>query len=330
MTQPIAGPWLSPKVVTVKSFPKALLDMSRSRSRYSIQRFASGSYGVVAFNQITAIDDEDAHLPDIEFDPVERNFGQQFNQCPLALADLDNQHTFVIEMVRRFAQDPQGEIQSILSGGQSQLGLMSIFRRQGVEFLLGDIRRVAHDQVVTLALDPCKQVRFYGAYALADVLVLDVFASQRQGGIADVDQIDLPVGIVRGHRDANATGTRAQVERPKYLAIVQPRRKTGENQLGNRRARNQCAPIRNELQTCEPGLAGQIGHRLTLADPSLEQGQHAPPVRRPSAWPGRRQATGHVADAGSAKPDGSLHQVHCRSCGRRSVRPQRTGWRHSG
>ena len=26
MTQPIAGPWLSPKVVTVKSFPNELLD----------------------------------------------------------------------------------------------------------------------------------------------------------------------------------------------------------------------------------------------------------------------------------------------------------------
>ena len=29
-TQPIAGPWLSPKVVTVKSFPKELLDTDRS------------------------------------------------------------------------------------------------------------------------------------------------------------------------------------------------------------------------------------------------------------------------------------------------------------
>jgi len=29
--EPIAGPWLSPKVVTVKSLPKELLDMPRAR-----------------------------------------------------------------------------------------------------------------------------------------------------------------------------------------------------------------------------------------------------------------------------------------------------------
>ena len=31
-TQPRAGPWLSPKVVTVKSFPKVFPDMTRTRS----------------------------------------------------------------------------------------------------------------------------------------------------------------------------------------------------------------------------------------------------------------------------------------------------------
>src|SRR6478752_1997751 len=36
-TQPIAGPWLSPKVVTLRSLPNVLLDMESRASRFVIR-----------------------------------------------------------------------------------------------------------------------------------------------------------------------------------------------------------------------------------------------------------------------------------------------------
>jgi hypothetical protein len=82
-TQPIAGPWLSPKVVTVSSFPNELLDidvldqrlLARARHAADLRRM---------LDQFAPIEQEHAHLADVELDPVERHLRQQFDQRAFA------------------------------------------------------------------------------------------------------------------------------------------------------------------------------------------------------------------------------------------------------
>jgi hypothetical protein len=65
-----------------------------------------------------------------------------------SLADFDDEHAVVGQMIRRGNEDAQREVESVVAGGQAQLRFVAVFGRQCGEFLLGHIRRVADDEVV--------------------------------------------------------------------------------------------------------------------------------------------------------------------------------------
>jgi hypothetical protein len=120
ITQPMAGPWLSPKVVTRSRRPKLLSLIRRGRSS------ASALIRAWCCHQIGALHREDAHLSDLELDPAERQFRQQFDQGALGLAHFADQQPVFGQVLRRVAQDAQGEIQAIVSGTQAQLGFVCV------------------------------------------------------------------------------------------------------------------------------------------------------------------------------------------------------------
>jgi len=82
---------------------------------------------------------------------------------------------------------------------------MAVFWRQRGIFLLGHVRRVADDQIVTLPAETCEPINADRLHAVGDVLVFDIFARKRQRLVADVGKIDAPIRIVHGPRDADAT-----------------------------------------------------------------------------------------------------------------------------
>ena len=112
-------------------------------------------------------------------------------------------------------------------------------------------------------------------HAVGDILVFDVLARERQRIFADVGKIDAPVRIVHGHRDADAARSGAEIEHARDVAIVEPRRKTLLDHLGDRRSRHQSARVGFELESGEPRRAGQIGHRLVLVDAPIDELEHA-------------------------------------------------------
>jgi len=247
-------------------------------------------------DQIGAVDQEYAHRADVELDPVERQLRQQCDQRVLALADLHDQHAVLGQVVGRLGKDAHREIQAVLAGGEAQFGLVRILGRQLGELLARHVRRVADDQVVALAGDAREQIRLQGAHARPDVVERDVLAGQRERVAADVDQVDRPVRMVHRHRDADAARAGAQIERAPDLAVVEPRRETAADHLGDRRARHQRARIGLELQIGEPGLAGQIRDRGAFDDAPLDQREHVAALLggQPGLAVGRRQVRRQV------------------------------------
>src|SRR5690606_26392750 len=94
-TQPIAGPWLSPKVVTANCLPNVLLATwpprrvdGRSYRLAPSARVGERPDAVVVRGKVLARGDEDAHLADAELDPGQRQLRQQRHEGALGLPDL--------------------------------------------------------------------------------------------------------------------------------------------------------------------------------------------------------------------------------------------------
>ena len=91
-------------------------------------------------DQVRAFGDEDAHLPDLELDPGQRQFRQQLDQGAFGLADFADQQAVAVQMQRRIAQDPQREIQAVVAGTQAELRFVRVLARQRVGLVVGDLR----------------------------------------------------------------------------------------------------------------------------------------------------------------------------------------------
>ena len=70
-------------------------------------------------DQIIAIEQKNAHLPDVELDPVERHFRQQCRERLLAFADLDDEDAFVGQMIRRLDEDAHREVEPVVARAQT-------------------------------------------------------------------------------------------------------------------------------------------------------------------------------------------------------------------
>src|SRR5215469_10370789 len=85
---PSAGPWLSPKVVTVKSLPMVLPDMVASGAR-----------------ELFARQQEHAAAAARELEPQKRQPRERALHGALGVADLDDEESFRAQMTARLAQD---------------------------------------------------------------------------------------------------------------------------------------------------------------------------------------------------------------------------------
>src|SRR6056297_3968248 len=136
-TQPSAGPWLSPNVVTVNSRPNVFPDMLRSGCRV-----AGGAL------EIAGRQKEDAAAAVLELEPDERQVGPCPLQRFLAVPHLDHQYTVRREIRARMMQDSPHRCQTVVAGGQADGRLAAVLRRHGRHGLGIHVGRVADDEVV--------------------------------------------------------------------------------------------------------------------------------------------------------------------------------------
>src|SRR5690606_42033115 len=89
------------------------------------------------------------------------------------------------------AQDAQHQVEAVGTGAQAELRLVRVLGRQRVGLVVGDVRRVAHDQVVVLAAQTREQVRLQQAQVVRAEPRL-VLARQRQRQIGRGDAVHVP------------------------------------------------------------------------------------------------------------------------------------------
>src|SRR5579871_3095046 len=116
-TQPSAGPWLSPKLVTVKSLPKMFPDIG-------------APLGPSVELQIPRPQHEDGTAADINLGPDERQAGECAQQRSLAVAYLHHQQSLVDEMMTRRREDAPHRIEPIQARLEADAGLAAILARQ--------------------------------------------------------------------------------------------------------------------------------------------------------------------------------------------------------
>ena len=226
-TQPIAGPWLSPKVVTANSLPKVLLDTSliaprrrradqpalRSRRDERLdRRCATRSSRSTTKMPI---------CPTLNSTQANGSSGSSSTSARSASPTSQISRPCSLRCSRRVAQDLQREVQAVVAGAQAEFGLVRVLLRQRVGLVVGDVRRIGDDQVVDLALQAVEQVR-RSRRDVVGVQARLVLLRQRQRLVADVDAVDLPVRVVVRHGDGDAARAGAQVERALDLAAAQP------------------------------------------------------------------------------------------------------------
>src|SRR3977135_3816766 len=96
--QPMAGPWLSPNVVTVNSLPMVLPDM--------VVRCARGRcYASSARRQLLAREQEYSAATALEFKPHEGQTAECPSHRALGVPHLDDEHPARPQMPARFPQD---------------------------------------------------------------------------------------------------------------------------------------------------------------------------------------------------------------------------------
>jgi len=189
-TQPIAGPWLSPKVVTVKSRPKLLPD---------IFVFAKQEYALTTHRK---------------FQPRKADPREASLKCALAVAHLDDQDAIFGEEAGCIMQDRYHRIQTVGARRKAERRLVTEFGRQIRHFLLVDIGRIADNDVVdVLALVQArKKVRFDQPDPGAEPEALDIDGGhcKRVGG--HVYGIHLDFRKRQGNRDGNAAAAGTEIE----------------------------------------------------------------------------------------------------------------------
>src|SRR3990170_4869731 len=85
-TQPMAGPWLSPKVVTVNSTPKLLPDIRRARQMPCLR---CGCEGFPVLHEFLFRQQKHAAAARVELKPQEGYFRKTRLQCLLAHAHFN-------------------------------------------------------------------------------------------------------------------------------------------------------------------------------------------------------------------------------------------------
>ena len=157
-------------------------------------------------------------------------------------------------------------------GARSDVGgLGAMLARQAPHLGRRDVRGIAHDDIVAPPSESVIDVGGDHAHAAREAVTLHVVAGDRPGRGGDVRRIDAGAReCVRG-RDCDATGTRADVENAADARRVDPGRKTGKAQLGDRRAWHEHVRRHANLVAGEPADAREVGGRQAFPDAAFDE-----------------------------------------------------------
>src|SRR5262249_20136073 len=137
--QPRAGPWLSPKLVTVNSVPMVLPDMCSPASGRRV--FGMSAVILACVCDLAAVlcelcvrEHEHASTAVFELQPCERHVRKRFGQRALRIPDLDDEHAARLQMIASLREDPPHDVQAVSPSVQPLLGLAVI--------LIGELRHL--------------------------------------------------------------------------------------------------------------------------------------------------------------------------------------------
>ena len=151
----------------------------------------------------------------------------------LAIANFDDQHALLGQMIRRFGEHAPHQVQAIVATGQAQLRLELVFGRHIGEVLGIHIGWVGDDQVKPLTRQPSKTVALHGVHTVLQAVALDILVGHFQRLKRQVTQHHFGFWEFIGAGNADAARAGAQIKDPRRLHR-QPRLEVLRDQFANR------------------------------------------------------------------------------------------------
>src|SRR5215470_13546319 len=136
---PMAGPWLSPKVVTVKSLPKVLPDMLMS---------ADEPVCALVCLQLLAREQKYPTPAALELEPEERQMTPSATHGRLGIAHLDDEQPARPQVSRRLREDDAHRVEPGGTCRECEARLVPVLRRQPCELARPDVGRIGDDDIV--------------------------------------------------------------------------------------------------------------------------------------------------------------------------------------
>src|SRR6266478_5873695 len=155
-TQPSAGPWLSPKLVTVKTRPNVL-----PATRCPLSQASSSSSPVVLPDrvQIPRPQQEYSAAAHCNLRPNEREPPKGAQQRVFGIADFHDQNPVAAQVPPRPGENRPHRIEAVGARGEPNSRLVLILARKSAHFRAPDIGRIAHDDIVAAAFHGVEIIR---------------------------------------------------------------------------------------------------------------------------------------------------------------------------
>src|SRR5579863_4997313 len=169
---PSAGPWLSPKVVTVKSLPMVLPDMA------------------LVCQQLLARQQEHSAAAARELEPQERQSRVGAPHRSLGVADLDDEEALGTQVAARLAQDDGHRVEAARAGGERETRLVPVLRRQSFELTDPYVRWIGDDDIVGGAAERAEVVGALHEHAPPEAMAAHVEARDFERRGRDVHGVD--------------------------------------------------------------------------------------------------------------------------------------------
>src|ERR1700724_500271 len=226
---PMAGPWLSPNVVTVNSLPMVLPDM--------IVRCASGRcYAPSARRQLLAREQEYSAATALEFKPHEGQTAECPSHRALGVPHLDDQHPARPQMPAGLPQDDAYGIEPRATGRERHAWLVPVLRWQSGKLARAHVRRIGDDDIVGEAPERAEVIGLLQPHPAREALTAHIAARDFQGGIRNVDGVNPGSRQGLGAGDGDAARAGADIEHPPHAPRIDPRPEAALDRLGDRRA----------------------------------------------------------------------------------------------
>jgi hypothetical protein len=188
---------------------------------------------------------------------------------------LDHQQAARREMRGGSGEYAPHQVDAVLTACEREGRLVPVFARQPAHCGGRHVRRIRHDEVVAPAGQRREQVRGDQAHPPPQAVIGHIDPRDLKGVGRDVRGVDQRLRETQRQQHCKTSRSRAQIEGGRDSGgIGIPGREIVAQQLGDKRARNDRAPVDAETVLAEPGFSRQVGRGDPVAHPALEQGEH--------------------------------------------------------